>query len=267
MSKPWKAAIIGLSLGVGIALLILLVKAVVDEGHDATHIKSLLAHEEQRLNEQAAGVKVGLDILCKLKKYDLTTGIPALKARRAPGPEHDAVRALILERALLLVLSIPSSANCLAEPAPSITKKRLSPAHNAKVLEHELRVLESVKIAPAPQPPHATPRIEREGVKREGIKRQAAKRPGHRVIPRPSPVSPVQPVAPSPVTIPEPRPPPQSTPPAPTTPSPLPELPKKEPPKAPPERPVEPPREPPVAKKRGPLGICIEVLSLKVLCE
>jgi hypothetical protein len=239
--------------GVGAVVIVVLIVTVV-------RTEGLAESNKTRLSEQAEGVKVGLDILCKLKKYDLTTGLPALKARRERGAEYDPQRAVVLERALLLVLSIPSSETCLAIPEPTIPKSKRGPS--PEKLLHELEQGGSIptQTAPQSQPPNATPRIEREATPHTGSTAPPARGPrGSRgpagqpgktpvatapaptsstpttasVTPRAATVSTTPPLVEPPTTT-------TST--TPTTPAPAPEPP-----------------------KRRPL-LCVEALGLKVLC-
>jgi hypothetical protein len=249
------AAAVGVSLGVLAVLTFFLIRAVVDESHDASRIKTLVGANQERLAEQSKGVAEGLDILCKLKKYDLTTGLPALKARRERGgPEYDLARALVLERALLLVLSIPSAPSCLAAAPPSAPKVKAKPKGGRPLLR-ELEAGGLPSSAPA-QPPSSLPRIEREATTPH--RRSSAPAPRPRV-PSPSTVTttttaPAAAPAPSPAPVATPASPsaPASTTPTSTTPAPAPA----------PEAPA--PSPPP--KKHGPLGVCIEALGVEVLC-
>jgi hypothetical protein len=243
------AAVLGLMAGVGAVVIVVLILTVI-------RTEGLAESNKTRLSEQASGVKVGLDILCKLKKYDLTTGLPALKARREAGAEHDPQRAVILERALLLVLSIPSSETCLAIPEPTIPKADRGPS--PKTLLHQL------EHGGQSEPPNATPRIEREATPptagHRGARGPAGSRgPAGKTAPSTTttPATTVTTTTPASIT-------PAAPPPATTSSAP----PLVEPPTVTSTTPTTttpaPPAEPP--KKHGPLGVCIEALGLEVLC-
>lgn len=253
------AAAVGLVIGVLLAVLVLLVITVIHGNEDREHIEALAKSNQERLSQQASGVAVGLDILCKLKKYDLTTGLPALKARREHGAEYDPQRAVILERALLLVLSIPSSETCLAIPEPIVPKSKSGPSPKSL-----LRKLEQGATLTPPaltQPPNAAPRIEREATPHKGSGHRGARGPsGSRGPAGPgSTTTPGSTSSPPPATTPTATvsapPPPATT--TPTTPTPAPPPVTKPPPPVVPAEPV---------KKRGPLGLCVEALGLEVLC-
>lgn len=259
-----RAALVGVLLGAVAVLVFFLIRAVVDEGHDASKIKTLAESNQQRLAQQAKGVTEGLDILCKLKKYDLTTGLPALKARRERGsPEYDPARALILERALLLVISIPSAANCLALPAPA--SPATTPHGKAKRPSSAADVLRELERSSGARPPSAQPRIERESTvphRRTGsttpLRPRRAPVGGAPATGTPTPSTPTVTTttpaaaapAPAPVATPASPPPTTATTPA-TTPT---------------TTPAPAPAPPPVAKKHGPLGVCVEALGVEVLC-
>lgn len=249
------AIIFGLLIGGGAGLVFDTLQATEAgrNAHDAVAKVGVLAEANAtRLQQQAAGIKVGLDILCKFKKYDLMTGLPALKARRERGgPEYDPARAQILERGLLLVLSIPSSPDCLASAASS--------PHIKKAGRPLLRELESGRLVvpPASVPQSVAPRIEREGT-RHGAQGPRGPR---------GPVAPSTPThtttivttpAPAPSTA-APSEPPRTTPTVPTVP--------KEPPAVttpqPPVKPPIPTPEPPVRQRPR---LCIELVVLRVGC-
>lgn len=242
------AAIVGLIAGVLVAMIVVLIVTVI-------RTEGLAEQNKTRLSEQASGVKVGLDILCKLKKYDLTTGLPALKARREAGAEYDPQRAVVLERALLLVLSIPSSETCLAIPESTIPKSKRGPS--AKALLRRLERTGTITTPAPAQPPNATPRIEHEAVPHRGVRGPSGSRgpagpPGTTTTTSTTPASSPPPTASTPTATVS-APPPATT----TTTTPAPPVTTPAPPPLVPAEPV---------KKRGPLGLCVEALGLEVLC-
>lgn len=272
------AAAVGLVLGVGIAVLVLLVIAIVRGGEDREHIEGLLHTTHSlaeanatRLEQQAQGTHAALDILCRLKVYDLVTGSQAEHLRLAPGsPLASRHEAQVIERALRLVQAIPSAASCDKTPhypgvkATVPSKKPLTERQIEQLVGAASRPPATVppaassppataRRAPTPRrrPPPPAPRARRGPARR----RPATRRPSTSsptatpapVFTSPPAATTIAPVAPAP--------------PASTTPA----------PPAPPGHGGEPPPghggEPPgQQKKHGPLGICVEALGIEVLC-
>lgn len=264
----WIVVLLGLLVGLLIAGGLILGYLVVTGKENHGHIETLLGETHQlagenktHLSQQSAGTKIALDILCRLKVYDLVTGSQGELLRELPGsPLKSQREARIIAGALALVETIPSAESCNTAPHyPGV--KNVKPRKHP-LTGHQIEQLVGIaQGSPAlggsivvPQRAAPVPR------------RRSAPHHRRRVTPRarlparaPTAAAPARPAPASTTSEPSPSPPPPSN-----------ESPVHEPPgheRHESHEPLGQEKEPPEApKKHGLLGICVEALGVKVLC-